>query len=83
MALFSVSGGFSPPMQPAQWKPVIAQFAALSRRQRLTGITLLRGSGSKDAAAALIERMDCCVPCGPTFNVLTGTPLARLCHKSL
>ncbi|MGX9772092.1 IS1595 family transposase [Janthinobacterium aestuarii] len=24
-----------------------------------------------------------CVPCGRTFNVLTGTPLARLRHKSL
>ncbi|KAB8048153.1 IS1595 family transposase, partial [Janthinobacterium rivuli] len=24
-----------------------------------------------------------CVPCGRTFNALTGTPLARLRHKSL
>jgi transposase-like protein/IS1 family transposase len=96
-------------MQPAQWKTFIAQFAALSRHQRLTGIALLRGSGAQDAAAALIESVarqrlhcpDCnsnhahrhghahglqryrCVSCGRTFNSLTGTPLARLRHKSL
>ena len=96
-------------MQPAQWKTFIAQFATLSRRQRLAGVALLRGSGSQDAAAALIEsvarqRLQCpdcnsnhahrhgqahglqryrCVPCGRTFNALTGTPLARLRHKSL
>jgi transposase-like protein len=96
-------------MQPAQWKTFIAQFATLSRRQRLAGVALLRGSGSQDAAAALIEsvtrqRLQCpacnsnhahrhgqahglqryrCVSCGRTFNALTGTPLARLRHKSL
>ena len=42
-------------MQPAQWKTFIAQFAALSRRQRLAGIALLRCSGAQDAAVALIE----------------------------
>jgi transposase-like protein len=96
-------------MQPAQWKTFIAQFAALSRRQRLAGIALLRGGGAQDAALALIEnvarqRLHCpncnsnhahrhghghglqryrCVACGRTFNALTGTPLARLRHKSL
>jgi transposase-like protein len=96
-------------MQPAQWKTFIAQFAALSLRQRLAGIALLRGSGAQDAALTLIENVarqrlhcpDCnsshahrhghahdlqryrCVACGRTFNALTGTPLARLRHKSL
>jgi transposase-like protein/IS1 family transposase len=44
-------------MQPAQWKTFIAQFAVLSRRQRLAGIALLRGATSQDAAAALIENV--------------------------
>jgi hypothetical protein len=33
-------------MQPAEWKTFIAQFAALSRRQRLASTALLRGAGS-------------------------------------
>ncbi|STR25766.1 Transposase and inactivated derivatives [Janthinobacterium lividum] len=96
-------------MQPAQWKTFIAQFAGLNRRQRLAGITLLRGAASQDVIVALVEsvarqRLHCpacnsnhahrhghahglqryrCVPCGRTFNALTGTPLARLRHKSL
>ena len=44
-------------MQSVQWKTFIAQFATLSRRQRLAGIALLRGSGSQDAAVALIENV--------------------------
>ncbi|TNC77052.1 IS1595 family transposase [Janthinobacterium lividum] len=96
-------------MQPAQWKTFIAQFAGLNRRQRLAGITLLRGAASQDVIVALVEsvarqRLHCpacnsnhahrhghahglqryrCAPCGRTFNALTGTPLARLLHKSL
>ena len=96
-------------MQPAQWKTFIAQFAGLNRRQRLAGITLLRGAASQDVIVALVEsvarqRLHCpacnsnhahrhghahglqryrCAPCGRTFNALTGTPLARLRHKSL
>ena len=96
-------------MQPAEWKTFIAQFATLSRRQRLASATLLRGAGSQNAAVALVEsvarqRLHCpachsshahrhghahglqryrCVPCGRTFNALTGTPLARLRHKTL
>ncbi|MEG1055852.1 MAG: IS1595 family transposase, partial [Janthinobacterium sp.] len=42
-------------MQPAEWKTFIAQFAALSRRQRLASATLLRGAGSQNAAVALVE----------------------------
>jgi transposase-like protein len=96
-------------MQPAQWKTFIAQFTALSQRQRLAGIALLRRDASQDAAVALVESvarqlLHCpacnsshahrhghahglqryrCVPCGRTFNALTGTPLARLRHKTL
>ena len=96
-------------MQVAQWKTFIAQFAALSFRQRLAGIDLLRRTAPHNAAVALIEstaqqRLHCpacqsahlhrhgrahglqryrCVPCGRTFNALTGTPLARLRHKAL
>jgi transposase-like protein len=96
-------------MQPAQWKTFIAQFTALSQRQRLTGIALLCRAASQDPAVALVEsvlrqRLHCpacnsshahrhghahglqryrCVPCGRTFNALTGTPLARLRHKTL
>ena len=96
-------------MQPAEWKTFIAQFAALSRHQRLASTALLRGVGSQNAAVALVEsvarqRLHCpacnsshahrhghahglqryrCVPCGRTFNALTGTPLARLRHKTL
>ncbi|MGK5007275.1 IS1595 family transposase [Janthinobacterium sp. LB2P70] len=93
----------------AQWENFIAQFAALSRRQRLAGITLLRGAASQDVTVALVEsvakqRLYCpacnsshvhrhghahglqryrCVPCGRTFDALTGTPLAHLRHKTL
>ncbi|AYM77780.1 IS1595 family transposase [Janthinobacterium agaricidamnosum] len=96
-------------MQPAEWKTFIAQFAALSRRQRQASTALLHGAGSRNAAVALVEsvarqRLHCpacnsshahrhghahglqryrCVPCGRTFNALTGTPLARLRHKTL
>ncbi len=96
-------------MRPAEWKTFIAQFAALSRRQRQASTALLRGAGSQNAAVALVEsvarqRLHCpacnsshahrhghahglqryrCVPCGRTFNALTGTPLARLRHKTL
>ena len=95
-------------MQPAQWKTFIAQFAELNRRQRLAGITLLRGVAPQDVIVALVEsvarqRLYCpacnsnhahrhghahglqryrCAPCGRTFNALTGTPLARLRHKT-
>jgi transposase-like protein len=96
-------------MQPAEWKTFIAQFAALSRRQRLASTALLRRAESQNAAVALVEglarqRLHCpacnsshahrhghahglqryrCVPCGRTFNALSGTPLARLRHKTL
>ena len=42
-------------MQAAQWKTFIAQFAALSMRQRHAGMSLLRGTAPQDAAVALIE----------------------------
>ena len=42
-------------MQPAQWKTFIAQFTALSQRQRLASIALLRGAAPQDAAVALVE----------------------------
>ncbi|MGK5036829.1 IS1/IS1595 family N-terminal zinc-binding domain-containing protein, partial [Janthinobacterium sp. LB3P118] len=42
-------------MQSAQWKTFIAQFTALSQRQRLASIALLRGAASQDAAVALVE----------------------------
>ncbi|MGK5038646.1 transposase, partial [Janthinobacterium sp. LB3P118] len=42
-------------MQSAQWKTFIAQFTALSQRQRLASIGLLRGAAPQDAAVALVE----------------------------
>ena len=42
-------------MQAAEWKRFIAQFANLSRRQRLAGIALRHGAVSPDAAVALLE----------------------------
>ncbi|MGK5038572.1 IS1595 family transposase, partial [Janthinobacterium sp. LB3P118] len=42
-------------MQPAQWQTFIAQFTALSQRQRLASIALLRGAAPQDAAVALVE----------------------------
>ena len=96
-------------MLQTQWQGFIAQFVALSRRQRVDSVALLSDTAPEQAAAALIERtaqarLCCpacrsrhvhrhgrandlqryrCVPCGKTFNGLTGTPLAHLRHKSL
>ena len=42
-------------MQVDEWKRFIAQFANLSRRQRLAGIALLHGAASPDAAVTLVE----------------------------
>jgi len=96
-------------MLQIQWQAFIAQFASLSRRQRLDSVALLCGTPPAQASIALIERtaqarLCCpachclhfhrhghahglqryrCVPCGKTFNALTGTPLAHLRHKSL
>ena len=86
-------------MQPAQWKAFIAQFTTLSQRQRQASIALLRGprrrtppwhwskawAGSActvlPATAAMLTDMATRTDC--TFNALTGTPLARLRHKTL
>ena len=42
-------------MQPAEWISFIAQFAQLNRRQRQTGMALLRGNAPHDATVALLE----------------------------